>query len=231
MNGTRGLTSKKAPQVFKRLAFSEMDLKLFELEMKKEHSRADKAKIIIQKQIDTAVQNHTALAIAPERFDLMSGWFAMVLLQLFFLKGAPIHSQDKFCKFASQRLKLPIQVVKHTISVFLELGLVKEVGKGFESLHTTVWTNSDVPSTAIRAFHKQMIEQALAAIELQRIEERSLQSAQMPVLREDVPKIANEILRFSKMLLRKYGKGRTGEGETIYGVNFQLFRLIDDEIN
>jgi uncharacterized protein (TIGR02147 family) len=229
LNGTRGLTGKKAPQVFKRLAFSDIDLRLFELEMKKEHSRADKTKHTIQKQIDTALQSHTALTLAPERFELLSSWFAMTLLQLFYLKGAPVQSRDKFQKFAGQRLKLPIQVVKHTLTVFLELGLIKDAGKGYEALHTTVWTTSEIPSTAIRAFHKQMIEQALSSIELQRMDERSLQSLLLPVLREDIPKISNEILRFSNMLMRKYGKAETREGETVYGVNFQVFRLIEDE--
>ena len=228
LNGTRGLTAKKAPEVFKRLAFSTMDIRLFELEMKKEHSRAEKTKSTIQKQIDTTVQSHTAVSISPERFEMMSGWFSMVLLQLFGLKDAPVQSREKFLRFSAQKLQVPVQTIKDTIAVFLELGLVQETGKGYEALHSTVWTNSQVPSEAIRTFHRQMIEQALASIELQTMDERSLRSLQVAILKSDIPKISDEVIRFSNMILRKYGKTEA-DAETIYGVNFQVFRLISDK--
>jgi uncharacterized protein (TIGR02147 family) len=226
LNGSRGLTIKKAPDVFKSLAFSAIDIRLFELEMKKEHSRAEKTKSSIQKQIDTTAQSHTARSIAPERFEMMSGWFAMVLLQLFFLKDAPVKSREKFWKFSAERLQVSESVIRETLSVFLEMGLVQEQEKGYEPLHSTIWTNSKVPSQSIRKFHRQMIEQALAAIEMQSMDERSLRSLQIPILKSDIPKISDEVIRFSNMILRKYGRTESADAETIYGINFQVFRLI-----
>lgn len=229
LNGSRGLTGKKAPLVFKRLAFSDLDLKLFELEMKKEHSRADKTKRELQKQIDVALLNRNTLTLPAAHFELMSGWFAMVLLQLFFLKDAPLESEEKFVKFAAKKMSLPAQVVEHTISVFSELGIIKKVNRGLEPLHSSVWTNSEAPSTAIRAFHRQMIEQAISAIELQRMDERSLESLQLAVAKEDVPRMSEDIIKFSKILLRKYDRSNQRAGETVYGVNLQLFRLIESD--
>jgi uncharacterized protein (TIGR02147 family) len=226
LNGSRGLTTKKAPDVFKVLAFSAIDIRLFELEMKKEHSRAEKTKSTIQKQIDTTAQSHTARNIAPERFEKMSGWFSMVLLQLFFLKDAPVKSREKFWKFSAERLQVSESVIQATISIFLEMGLVQEQDRGYEPLHSTIWTNSKVPSQSIRNFHRQMIEQALASIESQSMDERSLRSLQVPILKSDIPKISDEVIRFSNMILRKYGRTESADAETIYGINFQVFRLI-----
>ena len=96
-------------------------------------------------------------------------------------------------------------------------------------MHSSVWTKSEAPSTAIRAFHRQMIEQAISAIELQRMDERSLESLQLAVAKEDVPRISEDIIKFSKTLLRKYDRSNQRAGETVYGVNLQLFRLIESD--
>lgn len=228
LNGSRGLTAKTATAVFQKLSFSESDQKIFGLEIKKEHSRTDKSKQLVQKMIDTALQEKLAHQLTPEMFDSMSNWFSLVLFQLFYLKDAPLNSRPKFIAYCEAKLGLPVPVIEHTIAVLLELQLIRVAGRGLEPHHTTVWTTNDIPSAGIRQFHRQMIDRAVQAIESQALEERTLLSYQLPILKSDAPHITRDLLKFGSLMLRKYGKAESRDGDTVYGLNFQLFRLSEN---
>ncbi len=229
LSGSRGLTIKSAATLFQKLNISLSDQNIFILEIKKEHARSPKTKLLVQKQIETALQDKLAHQLTPEMFASMANWFSLVVFQLFYLKDAPTHSRPQFIRYCEGQLGLPVEVIEHTLSVLLDLELVKPVGKGLTPHHSTVWTTNDIPSAGIRQFHRQMIGRALDAIETQTLEERTLHSHQMPILKSDVPSLNRDMLKFGNLMLRKYGKTETCEGEVVYGLNLQLFKLSDVE--
>ena len=227
LNGSRGLTAKSAASLFNRIGIPGSDQKIFTLEIKKEHARTEKTRQLIQKQIDSSLQENHAHELTPEMFASMSNWFTLVIFQLFHLKDAPLHSRIQFTAYAEKKTGLPKEVIEHTITVLLELSLIKRAGKGLEPHHTTVWTTNGIPSSGIRQFHRQMIEQALNAIETQSLEERTLHSHQIPVLKSDVLQLNRDLLKFGNLILRKYGRAETRDAEIVYGLNLQLFKLSD----
>lgn len=228
LNGTRGLTSKNSVKVFRKLDFTTKESELFDLEIRRERLKTPKNKAKVQKLIKEVIQKSDAHSLSEATFSEMSDWFPMVLLQTLVLKDAPLHSRAKLVKYCAKRLGLPEVVVKQTLDSFERLGLICQTKDGLERLYTTVWIGGSVPSQAIRNFHRQMISRAVAAIETQPVDERTLQSAQIPMLKSDYPEMEREIVRFRNHLIRKYGKVKGGKADTIYGLNLQLFRLVGE---
>lgn len=177
---------------------------------------------------DSAVQQAGAHTFSTEQFDRMSNWYPMAILQLMRMKDSPRKNKSKFVIWAAKKLGVNHDLVESTINSLLEMELVIEKGGVLSPAHDTVWTTHQVPSGAIRMFHRQMIEKAKTAIEMQSIEERFLHSIQMPVLKTDLQEIQNEIVKFRNQLLRKYGRTTSEDADTVYGLNLQLFKLLED---
>ena len=228
MGGKRGLTLGKAQELFSSLGFTETEKKLFMLEVQKEQKRSVKKKAVVQKQIDSAVQQAGAHTFSTEQFDRISNWYPMAILQLIRMKDSPRKNKSKFCVWASKKLGVNQELVETTLDSLIEMSLVSEQTGMLSVVHDTVWTTHQVPSGAIRMFHRQMIEKAKTAIEMQSIDERFLQSLQFPVLKSDLPNIQNDIVKFRNQMLRKYGRTASGDADTVYGLNLQLFKLLED---
>jgi len=228
LGGKRGLTASKAKNIFAILEFSENEKKLFMLEVQMEQKRSDKKKAVVQKQIDSAVQQTGAYTFETDEFDRMSQWYVIAILQLLRVKEAPRKNQDQFCGWAAAKLGINIELVESTLSDLMERALIRKEKAGLTAIHDTVWTTNQVPSGAIRSFHKQMIDKAKTAIEMQSVNDRFLQSIQFPVLKASLPEIQNDILKFRNQMLRKHGRTAAEDADTVYGLNLQLFRLLED---
>jgi len=224
----RGLNLAKATEVFNKLGIPPAEQKLYALEIQKHQKRSESKKSIVQKQIDSTLQHSRAHLVQQEEFQKISHWSALAMLHLLRLKDSPRKDKQAWCAWAAKKLNLQTSLVASTLETMIDLKLVDDdKRKGLNSTHDNVWTTNVAPSAAIRSFHKQMIEKAAIAVEMQEIEERFLQSIQFAVLKSDLPKIQNEIVKFRNQLLRKYGRTETIDADSVYGLNFQLFNLLE----
>jgi len=228
LNQQRGLTLKKAAEVFNRLNFAPSEQKLYLLEVQQGQRRSDSKKAQIQKQIDSVIQQNDAHVVAQEDFQKVTHWYALALTQLLRMKESPKKNKLKWCAWAAKKLNLQVSLVQSTLDTMIEMKLVNEEKGVLIASHDTIWSTNQVPSAAIRTFHKQMIAKAQTAIEMQEIHERFLQSIQFPVLKSDLPNIQNDIVKFRNQMLRKYGRTAAGDADTVYGLNMQLFKLLED---
>jgi uncharacterized protein (TIGR02147 family) len=228
LGGKRGLTLAKATDIFCTLEFSPTEKKLLMLEIQKEQKRSDKKKAVVQKQIDTAVQLTGAYTFETDEFDRLSQWYVIAILQLLRMKDAPRKNKDQFCGWAAAKLGINIELVDTTLGELMGRKMISKEKAGLTAIHDTVWTSNQVPSGAIRSFHKQMIDKAKTAIEMQSVNDRFLQSIQFPVLKTSLPEIQSDILKFRNQMLRKHGRTATEDADTVYGLNLQLFRLLEE---
>ncbi len=128
---------------------------------------------------------------------------------------------------AAKKMGVQASLVQDHFDSLLKMGLIKVVNKELLPTFATVWSKNGISSHAIRKFHKQMLEKASNAIELQNIEDRSLHAAQIPIRKEDYAQIEKDIVKFRNGLMRKYGRVESKDADSVYGVNIQLFRLTE----
>lgn len=121
----------------------------------------------------------------------------------------------------ARRLDLPLVETELIVGRLARLGLVEWLEGGLRSANGSLEIK-EIPSEAIRAFHRQAIQMAEAAIEGQPVEMRNLAglTLSMDPARMGEAKVA--INRFLKSFEKKFGNAQNGE---VYQICSQLFAL------
>ncbi len=172
LGGTRRLTMKSAPAVFAKLGVSDSEKKWLELQIQKDQARTEHAKKKAEWLIAAEKQVRAAHEIPTEDLERVADWQAVVLLQLLSLKAAPRKNEKEFIVWAAKKMGVQASLVQDHFDSLLKMGLIKVVNKELLPTFATVWSKNGISSHAIRKFHKQMLEKASNAIELQNIEDR-----------------------------------------------------------
>jgi uncharacterized protein (TIGR02147 family) len=225
LSGKRGLAVRKARAVLEKVGLTPEERVLCLLEIEREHLRSDKRKAALQQKINIVLQQSKAITLQGDSFMRMSEWYSMAILQLLRLKSSPRASRGGWVKWAAAQLGEPAEKIKRSLLEMTRLGLLKEHPRGWAVVHDTLWTTNGIPNPSIRHFHHQMINKAKAAVEEQSIDERFLQSMQLPVRSGDLDDFKADILKFRNQMMRKYGRTETLDGDAVYAMTMQLFRL------
>jgi uncharacterized protein (TIGR02147 family) len=92
--------------------------------------------------------------------------------------------------------------------------------------HDLVEHLSEVPSEAIRRYHRTLLEKAALALDTQSKEERDVTGIGMAIDKKDLKAIAREIAEFQEQVIAKYGRKRRGRKfDSIYQLEVAMFRL------
>jgi uncharacterized protein (TIGR02147 family) len=88
--------------------------------------------------------------------------------------------------------------------------------------------SSDVPSEAIRKFHKQILQKALSAVDAQSVDERNLSVVTGAVSTEDLPEYNRLIKGFRRKMNSLFEKNKK-KSDQVYCLSVQFFRLTEKE--
>jgi uncharacterized protein (TIGR02147 family) len=161
------------------------------------------------------------LVLELETLELVAKWYAIVILEMTQLPG---FKDDP--EWIRQRLGATVSadMVREAMASLERQGIVTrdEAGvprKAAEVVRSTV----NVPSSAIRSFHKQVLQRAHAAIDRQAMNERYFTSMTVAVPRSKIATAKKLITQFRE----DFWKAMGDEGETpeeVYHLAVQFFR-------
>jgi uncharacterized protein (TIGR02147 family) len=158
-----------------------------------------------------------------DTFHLIAEWHHFAILNLMNCEGFRWKAA-----YIAKRLGLSPAQADHSMKLLLRLGLVKKRGDRIECAHDFVLSPDGIPSAAVRAYHRRMLEKAAEAIELQSLEERDVTGLGFAVDPVHLGKIKKEISEFQDQLAAKYSKGKRRE---VYFLEMALFRLSQGDNN
>lgn len=230
LNGKRGISPKKAREVFGAAKLDSDDLKVAILQVEMEHARSPKVKQRAAAELKNQATEASVVQLTDDAFKVISDWSHFAILQVIALKTyrEKSFSIDPTVWIAK---KLGIQTVQTKLALerLLRLELVTFAQNGLYTVcQDTVLSPSGVPSSALKLFHKQVIQKALTAVDAQSVDERFYNNSMFPVLKSAVPEISKEISRFRKKLLNKYGRVSQRDGEAVYVLSQLFFRLTEE---
>lgn len=155
--------------------------------------------------------------LSEDLFNLIAEWHHFAILNLL--------DCDEFewrASWFAQRLGLTKLQAQIAMDLLLRMGLVvKERGKyrgAMERLHSS----SEIPSQAIRSYHRQILEKALAALETQGLNERDFSGCGFAIDPTHLSALKKDISEFQDRLVAKYSRGCKSE---VYFLEMALFRL------
>jgi len=155
--------------------------------------------------------------LSEDAFHLIAEWHHFAILNLMDCEGFRWRET-----YIAKRLGLGISQAAMAMKLLLRLGLVKKKGDKVECAHDFVLSPADVPSDAVRAFHRQILEKALLALDLEKITDRDITGIGLAVDPARLPQIKREISEFQDRIAAKYAQGRRRE---VYFLEMALFRL------
>jgi transcriptional regulator with XRE-family HTH domain len=162
--------------------------------------------------------------LEAERFKSIAEWQHYAILAL-----ADVQGNRSAPEWISRRLGISRTLANSAFTRLKKLGLIEENSEGgFRQTTAPLSTPEDVPSTAVKFYHKQNLQKAMDAIDRMSVNERHLSSTTVAVDQESYLKIVEEI----RALRRKIAEiSEQGQGNRkVHTIAFQLFPVDQGEI-
>ncbi|MFK8139162.1 MAG: TIGR02147 family protein [Bdellovibrionales bacterium] len=212
IRGKRKLTTKASLKISNALGLSHIEEKhLIGLALEKES-----AQVLTKEELDREKKKVLNL----EYFKVIENWYHFAILNLSECKNFKWN-----VKLIGKRLGLSTIEVKIAIDRLLKIGLLRYDRAKVYVVEDFVETPTDIPSSSVRTYHRQMIEKAKIALDEQRPEDRDISGIGFAVDPKQVPAMKREIREFQDTLIAKYSKGEKTE---VYQLETLLFKLSRD---
>lgn len=205
-NGKRSLSPKKGLELVQTLNWSEVKIKKFMGLLQDAQFVASPKRKDITKEIQEQ-------ELQLDEFRLISNAYHFIVLGfLQTRKGVePSEISDYF--------DLEIIEVEMILKRLYRLGMIELDGMGYKASSKNLKLSS-VPSEAVRAYHKQVVDMAYQSIEEQSFEKRELKALILSIDSKKIKQAKKSIATFFKGFNEKFGNKKNGE---IYQLNVQLF--------
>lgn len=155
--------------------------------------------------------------IEPHFFTLFSDWYCLVIKQLL-QNSDQGHTVEELVRKLKGKVTAP--EAEKALHALIHLGLASRSDDRFVSLsRDSMYTRPDLPSTAVRKHHRQMMERAIEALEEQGVSEREMISLTFSCAPESLPKLKEALRRFRDEVDAEFSR----PGGQIYQLNLQLF--------
>lgn len=211
LNRKTGLSLEKAKTLSEKLNLKPPDQQLFLKLVEIHGSKNDLA----QNQILHFDSSY--VTINDDYFRVLTDWFYFAVVEL--VRVQDFQNDDVWI---AQRMGIPVSEVRPIIERLIRVKLLEEVGGELRQTYDFFVSPSGTASEAARNFHKQILQNAIEAIDIQNIESRDFTAGFLRVRKTELPAIAERIKKFRRELVADVESG--ANHDAIYAFSIQFFR-------
>lgn len=217
LRGSRKLSLNSAVKISRALGFSAAESRHFLMLLQKEKGK--ELGLTLDFLQDEALETRDKLPLVD--FEQISDWYHFAILNLLDTKNF-----EWSANVISQRLGISQTEAKLAMRKLESTGLVS-IEKTSRRLQARAhWeVGAQIPSMAIRKYHRQVLEKAAEALDNVPTDEREFQGIGMVVRTSDLARIKKDIDRFTDEMSAKYHRPRE---ESVYQLEIALFPLTKD---
>ena len=219
LNGKSGLSRAYAHKVSSHLGFNEEEAKTFCDLVESMHGRSKIKREMAKMRLD-----YTQHQVAPyqnlqlDAFKIISEWYHLAILELTYLRRFKDDPQ-----WIASQLGIQSMQAKLALERLKKLNLLYEKKEKWIAHSDFTTIGNQLPSEAIRDFHKQVLEKAVASLYTQSVEERDVSTIIMAINRKDLPQAKAWIQDFRRKFNQKLRKAK--QKNSVYSLGLQFFRL------
>ncbi len=161
--------------------------------------------------------------ISEEQHLILSDWFYFTIRELLCLKDFTPTGD-----WISQRMggQISSREASAALRQLLNVGLIKNQGNHWEQSTTHIKTQDEIPSGALRNFHKKILAHSANAIDQIPVNKREFLASSIAITEEMVPELKLKIKAFhDQILLWADNKTRQSPAEMVYQMNSQFFPM------
>jgi uncharacterized protein (TIGR02147 family) len=217
LRGKRRLSLKAAAKAAASLGLNEHEMKhLFELVTLEKLRASGHNVAAVEKDADSPA------SLTAELFTLVSDWYCLAILNL-----KDTHRFRWDTKWIASRLGISEIEVRSAIDRLVRVGMLEKKGKTYSQPKDFHIDPRGIPSEAVRSFHRQMLEKASQAIELQQQADREVTGLTLACDKAALPAMKKELTSFLKSFNSRFGKGK--KLDAVYQLELALFQLTQQE--
>jgi uncharacterized protein (TIGR02147 family) len=221
VNGERPIRPQHVDNLNKGLRLEGDAERYFRLLVHSKNARSAKDKEAYNDQLRLLVPSVEQFLLDTEKFKSIADWLHMAILEMTRLKDFKSDYQ-----WIASRLKFPVLVddVAKAVVRLINLGLLEEKDGTWIKTQARLTTPKDRASESIREHHRQVINNALVAIDHQGVSERVLNSCTLTVdinKFEEAKELINKFRSDMAKLLEK------DQGDETYQLSVQFFKLTE----
>jgi len=213
MSGKRPLTLKALEKINKKL-----DISPFEKQTLVDSLVGNSSKI--HNLTSLTVEQQSFRSLSEDQFKLMADWYHVAILSLTRIPDAKADP-----RWIARKLNISVEDASEALQRLLRLGIVETAPK-FRQIGDPLKVISEVPSSAIRRYHKQNL--ALASEKVETIENsmKNFESLCIAISIKDIPQLKTHIDRFLNQIQKFSDKSKP---DHVYNLNLQLFPITNLE--
>ena len=223
MKGRYGLSRKAAELIAGKLSLSPSEQSRFCDLVESQHARSDLKRKLAKIRLKKNQPGRAQISLQQDAFRLISDWYHLAIMELTCL--------DQFKNdhhWIARSLGIAPVVAAQAIERLKRLKLLQEDG-GKLILAGNLASAQEVPSEAIKTYHKQVIERALNALFFQPFESRDFSSMVMAVDRKRIPEVKEKIRDFRRSLSSEMEASEIKD--SVYCLGIQFFGMLEDKGN
>lgn len=163
----------------------------------------------------TSSSSNEYLQIKEDTFKMMSDWYYFAILSLAKLPG-----NQADANWVAQRIGIRAPEARSALMRLQRLGFLKHQEGKLARTAAPIATTHDVPSAALRKYHRQNLHRAELSLDRDPVELRDFSSITMVIERQQVQKAKEMVLKFRTKMAKVFESKNPSE---IYTLAIQLF--------
>lgn len=157
--------------------------------------------------------------LSEDEFKLISDWYHLAILSL-----AKTKKNIANPRLIGKNLGVDPILIKEALARLIRLGFLEIKNNKLVLTTAPLRTSTDVPSEAIRRYHRQTLNLALTKIDTVPVAKREFSAITMAVDVEKLPKAKLMIESFKRKLCKEL---ETSSAQDVFTLSIQLFPLTD----
>jgi uncharacterized protein (TIGR02147 family) len=229
IDGKRNLGLESVPKFCKGLGLSSREAKYFLALVQFNQSRSSSEKNELYRALLSFSEKRKSWALGEAQHRLYSHWHYPAIQEMVLLKGFPGEAAER-APWLHERLggKVTLRQIEQALEDLQALGMLRTDPGGRLAQATPFYASSDgTLDFALQAFHRRMIEAALAAID-QPLEARDVSGVTLALRREDLPVAIAAIREFRKKFNFDFSADQ--DADEVWELNLQFFRLARSQV-
>jgi uncharacterized protein (TIGR02147 family) len=220
LQGKKGLSEKKAASIALKIGLRQAEQELFLLSARARYARKKASRVDAAAELASRKKSH---ALPEPEIALAQHWYHQAILELTELKDCN-HTAEWFAR----RLNLSLAQAQSALALLQKIGWLECIKGRYSAKWAATAAASEIPSQAIKGFHRQILAKADQALQDQDLAAREFQSTTFAFDAKKMKEAKKAIRDFQHKFSHEfYSASKTKN--SIYQISIQFFRL-DEEV-
>ena len=224
LSGKCGLSAAKARTICQRLNISQIEAQIFQTSVSARHARSKTERERSALSLQSLLKEETT-QLKLELFALVSEWQHFAILEL-----VRLDSFQPDPKWIAEQLDVDVRKIKESIQRLVDLELLRTDGSRWTTHSGLLKTTDDIPSTAIKRYHAQMLRMAERSLYRDPVGEREFNSILVALDPGQIESIKKQIRKFQTRMSGEISRAATLK-KKLYCLGLQLFPVTGSSQN